>query len=276
MTGGEAGRKEALSPTAVTMFATINQWVEITSQEPPEVEPKSPLAGDARNSESLQVAHAAWAGIVHSIDHLHALRALLIQAQVLNLGAPYTLARSAMENAATAVWLLEPAQRLERLRRRLKLAHHEAWEEGELHKLLPAKALKGKRSAQERMAAIRALAVQGGLDASAVAGRFSYEKVIKAAAKTTLREDDKPDPDKLSSEELAAVMWRLCSGFAHGRTWASMSWLERQVVRTEAGVHTLQLTGGEIQRVVTVALLPCAFTTRALQLYEQRRRSPYT
>jgi hypothetical protein len=158
MTGGRASREEALSPTAVTMFTTINRWVEITGQEPPEVEPGSPLAGDARKSKSLQVAHAAWAGVVHSVDHLHALRALLIQAQVLNLGAPYTLARSAMENAATAVWLLEPAQRPERLRRRLKRAHHEAWEEGKLHELLPAKALKGKRSAQQRMAAIRALA----------------------------------------------------------------------------------------------------------------------
>jgi hypothetical protein len=276
MTGGRASREEALSPIAVTMFTTINRWVEITGQEPPEVEPGSPLAGDARKSKSLQVAHAAWTGVVHSVDHLHALRALLIQAQVLNLGAPYTLARSAMENAATTVWLLEPAQRPERLRRRLKLAHHEAWEEGKLHELLPAKALKGKRSAQQRMAAIRALAVQLGLDPSDVAGHFSYERVIKAAAKTTLSDDDKPDPDKLSPEELAAVMWRLCSAFAHGRTWPSMSWLERQVVRTEAGVHTLQLTGGEVQRVVTVALLPCAFTTRALQLYEQRRRSPYT
>src|SRR5512132_3374185 len=226
MTGGGASRKEALSPTAVTMFTTINQWVEITGQEPPEVEPGSPLAGDARKSKSLQVAHAAWAGVVHSVDHLHALRALLIQAQVLNLGAPYTLARSAMENAATAVWLLEPAQRSERLRRRLKLAHYEAREEGKLHQLLPAKALKGKRSAQDRMAAIRDLAVQLGLDASDVAGQFSWEQVIKAAAKTTLPDDDKLDPDKLSREELAAVMWRLCSAFAHGRTWAWTSWLE--------------------------------------------------
>ena len=276
MTGGRPSREETLSPTAVTMLATINQWVEITGQEPPEVEPGSPLAGDARKSPSLQVAHAAWAGIVHSVDHLHALRALLIQAQVLNLGAPYTLVRSAMENAATAVWLLEPAQRSERLRRRLKLAHYEAWEEGKLHELLPAKALEGKRSAQDRMAAIRALAVQLGLHPSDVAGQFSHEKAIKAAAKTTLPDDDEPDPDKLSSEELAAVMWRLCAAFAHGRTWASMSWLERQVVRTEAGVHTLQLSGGGVQRVVTVALLPCAFTTRALELFERRRRSPYT
>jgi hypothetical protein len=115
-----------LSPIAVTMFTTINRWVEITGQEPPEVEPGSALAGDARKSRSLQVGHAAWNGIVHGVDHLHALRALLAQAQILNLGAPYTLIRSAMENAATAVWLLEPSQRPERLRRRLKLAHHEA------------------------------------------------------------------------------------------------------------------------------------------------------
>jgi hypothetical protein len=71
------------------------------------------------------------------------------------------------------------------------------------------------------------------------------------------------------------VMWRLCSAFAHGRSWASLSWLERQVVRSEDGVLNLRLTGGDVERVITVALLPFVFTSWALQLYERRRRSPY-
>jgi hypothetical protein len=273
MTGSRAAQGGAPRLDAATMFTIIDEWVKVTGKEPPEVEPGSPLAGDARKSPSLQVAHAAWSGIVHSVDHLHALRTLLGQAQVLNLGAPYTLARSAMENAATAVWLLEPPQRPERLRRRLKLAHHEAWEEGKLHELLPAKALQDKRTAQERRAEIRALAAKLGL--SDVAGQLSYEKIIRAAGKVTLR-DYEPKPDKLSPEELAAVMWRLCSGFAHGRYWSSLSWLERQLVRSEGGVLNLRLTGGDVERVITVALLPFVFTSWALQLYEQRRHSPYT
>ncbi len=110
------------------------------------------------------------------------------------------------------------------------------------------------------MTEIRTLAAE--LDLGDVAGRLSYEEIIKAAGKATLRDDHDSEPDKLSPEELAAVMCRLCSAFAHGRSWASLSWLERQVVRSEGGV-------------ITVALLPFVFTSWALHLYEQRRRSLY-
>lgn len=256
------------------MFAVIDEWIRVTGEEPPEPEPGSPLVGDARKSPGLQVGHAAWAGIVHSVDHLHALRALLGQAKMLNLGAPYTLVRSAMENAATAVWVLEPSRRSERLRRRLKLAHHEAWEHTKLEEVLPAKALEGKRTGQQRMAEIQALAAE--LDVGEVAGRLSYEKIVREAARVTIAGDDDPEAGKLPPDQQAALAWRLGSGFAHGRYWASFSWLDRQVVRTEGGVHTLQLTGGGVDRVVTVALYPFVFTRRALQLYEQRRRSLYT
>ena len=275
MTGGEAAEEEALGPHGAIVFALIDQWVKVTGREPPEVEQGSPLYGDARNSPSLQVAHAAWTAIVHSVDHLHAFRALLGQAQIINLGVPYTLLRSAMENAATAVWLLEPRQRPERLRRRLKLAHYDAWEEGNVQELLPAKALEGKRTAQERMVEIRALAVELGLDPSDVAGRLSYDKIIRAVAETTFPDDKESTPDKLPPEDQAALVWRLCSGFAHGKNWASFSWLERQIARSEAGVHLLRLTGG-VERLVMVASFPIALTSRALELYEKRRRSPYS
>jgi hypothetical protein len=273
MTGGEAGEGDTLGPDAGAMFAMVDQWVKVTGIKPPPDEPGSALAGDARKSSSLQVGHAAWAGIVHSVDHLHALRALLGQTEILNLGAPYTLVRSAMENAATAVWLLAPSRRSERLRRRLKLGHHEAWEESKLHELLPAKALQGKRTGQERMTEIRALAVKHGI--GEVSGRLSYEKIVQEAGRVVIAPADDPEPDELAPEDLASLAWRLCSGFAHGRYWASFSWLERQVIHTEDGIHLLRLTGGDVERVVTVALFPVAFISRALQLYEQRRRSPY-
>lgn len=275
MTTDETAEGEELGPHGAIMFSLIDQFTEVTGSEPPEVEPKSALAGDARKSPSLQVAHAAWTAVVHSVDHLYALQALLGQAQIITLNAPYTLLRAALENAATAVWLLEPSQRPERLRRRLKLGYHDAWEASKLHELLPAKALEGKRSAQERMGEIRALAVRLGLDPNDVAGRLSYEKIIRAAAKSTFHDGEKSTPDRMPQEHTAALVWRLYSGFAHGKDWASFSWLEHQIVRTEAGVHTLRLSGS-VQRLVLVASYPLAMTSRALELYEKRRRSPYS
>src|SRR5205823_6269469 len=58
----------------------------------------------------------------HAVDHLHCLHALIADAQLLNMYAPYTLVRAALENASAAVWLLAPASRTERITRRLRLA----------------------------------------------------------------------------------------------------------------------------------------------------------
>jgi hypothetical protein len=132
--------------------------------------------------------------------------------------------------------------------------------------------LEGKRSAEERKSAIRALAAELGL--SGFGKGFRYQEAIRAAAKTAL-EDEEPSLDRLLPEDRAALAWRLCSAFAHGRPFASLSWLDREVVSSEGGSHVLWLTGG-IQRLMMVAEYPVKFTGRALQLYEQRRRSPYS
>jgi hypothetical protein len=136
MTGGEAAEPRASKLDAATMFGTIDDWVKLISQFPPGVEPHSPLAGDDQKIPSLRVSHAAWIGIVHSVDHLHSLRLLLDRTGALTLYAPFTLVRSAMDNAATAVWLLAPSKRSERLRRRLKLARREVREASEAYHLV--------------------------------------------------------------------------------------------------------------------------------------------
>jgi hypothetical protein len=139
------------------MFATIEDWLAMVGRASPEVEAGSPLTGDARWSPDLQVAHAAWSAVTQAIDHLHAVKTLVADARVVHTYAPFTLLRSATENAATAVWLLEPRPRTERVRRRLKLAHHEARESGKAQKLMAAEALAGKRTAEERTTEIRLL-----------------------------------------------------------------------------------------------------------------------
>jgi hypothetical protein len=60
--------------------------------------------------------------LVSAVDHLDALRALVADAHVVHARAAFTLMRAAIENAATAVWLLGPSSRDERILRRLRLA----------------------------------------------------------------------------------------------------------------------------------------------------------
>ncbi len=258
--------KQALVLDGGEMFARIEDWLGMTGLPSPEIEPGSPLAGDARKSPEHQVAHGAWMGVVHAVDHLHAVKTLIADARVVHPHATYTLLRSAMENAATAMWLLEPPPRPERLRRRLKLAHHEAWESSQVRKVLPTDAPVGKRSPQERMDAVRDLARSLHLDPSDVSGRFSYESVVRSAGEAS----------KLGAD-LSALLWRLCSGFAHGRYWASLSFLERtEIARAgESGVLDVRLSS-DVDQVLTVAQAPFLFTSTALRLYDQRRQSPFS
>jgi hypothetical protein len=89
----------------------------------------------------------------------------------------------------------------------------------------------GVRTAQERIDEIRSLAVQLGLDPHDVCGRFSYEKVVREAGEAT----------RLSAD-MTAFLWRLTSGFAHGRYWATLSTLQRQALPATGNVLNVQLT----------------------------------
>jgi len=245
------------------MFGAVDQWLAMTGRPTAAVEPGSPLAGDARRSPELQVAHAAYSAIVNAVDHLHALKTLIQDARVVHTHAPFTLLRAATEASATAVWLLDPPSRQERLRRRLKLGRHEAWEAGKARELMPQHVLGSVRSAGERIEAIKALARTNDIEPSEVCGQFSYEQVVRRAGDTT----------KLGGD-MAALLWRLCSGFAHGREWAALGFLERRELEKVADVVSLQLTS-DVGRVLLITQAPYLFTQRAVQLFDQRRRSPF-
>jgi len=150
------------------------------------------------------------------------------------------------------------------VQRCLKLARHEAWEHGQVAKLIGAEAVPGKRTAEERIGEIRALAVTLGLNVDDVCGRLSYEVVVKNAGEASGL-----------GAELTALLWRLGSGFDHGRYWASFSFLERQVVARDADdVLSVRLTS-TVEQVMTVAQIPFLLTSQALELFEAHRRSPY-
>jgi hypothetical protein len=249
--------------TPAAFFDQLDQWLALTTKPSPAVETKSPLAGDAKKSPDLQVAHAAWLGISSAIDHLHAMKAAIVDARLLHPYAPYSLLRVATENAATAVWLLAPKSRDERLQRRLRLAHNEAREQGKAREFAPDAYL-GKRTSEERITEIKDLARSLGLDAGYICGRFSYEKIVEAAG-----------DDADLSGDLAVFTWRLFSGFAHGRYWAMLGMLDQVRHPTdEPDVAQVRLTT-TVDKVIKVGHIPFVLTRHALDLFERRRRSPY-
>jgi hypothetical protein len=181
-----------------------------------EIHPRSALAADDARSSPYQVSHEVVAQIGVAVDHLHALETLIRGAQALHLGAPFSLVRPALEASATAAWILSPRSRSERIKRRLTLAAKDARDnsraEDELAAQVPV-------PLESRLNQIKSILVTA--TSSDAIPKFATTDVMKAAAAAT---GDQFHP---------VLAWMCCSGFAHGRSWASRNLLDREVFETD-------------------------------------------
>jgi hypothetical protein len=223
------------------------------------VQPGSSLAGDDQATDPYQLSHAVAAAMGHSVEHLHAIRALIIDAGVMHPAAPFTIARAAIENASIAVWLLAPASRTERVMRRLRWNWVDARDGNQFGEEINSPT--DLPTTQHRLNRIGA-AITG--DASyAHTSRATTTDIVKAADAAVDR-----------THVLAA--WRVCAGFSHGRMWTTLSVLDRTTVPSEddpdvlhayvtSSLHTLWWAVSTAWRVLT----------RAHQLYQTRRAQHY-
>lgn len=247
-------------PHVARALRQINGWQKATSQPSPVVEPGSSLSGDDAKVPTLQVSSAAYQCFTHAVDHLHAVQALLFEAKVIHTYAPYSLLRAAVEAAGEAIWLLEPSSRQERIRRCLKRAYEnvsKGKEFMELSGLQPS-----GRSHAERVREIRDLATQHGLDPNDVCGRWSTQRQLKYVDEV-VGDDD---------EALAQNLWQICSGFAHGREWATLGLLERTVHSQVGNVVQLRLSSST-EVLLNMLYMTTLLTGKAKGLYDIRRTS---
>lgn len=237
----------------------INDWQQATSKPSPVVEPGSSLSGDDAKVPTLRVSSAAYQCFTHAVDHLHAVQALVFDAKVIHTYAPYSLLRAAVEAAGEAIWLLGPKSRQERIRRCLKRAYENVSKGKEfmdLSGLQPS-----GRTHAERVQEIRDLATQHGLDPNDVCGRWSTQRQLKYVDEAV---DD--------GEAFAQILWQICSGFAHGREWATLGLLERTVHSQVDNVVQLRLsTSTEV--LLNMLYAATLLTGRAKGLYDTRRSS---
>lgn len=80
----------------------------------------SELAFDDASSIPYQVSHCVRWGLNAGIEHLHAVKTLVIDARLIHASADYTLIRGAIENLAAAYWVLHPSDRNQRVIRALR------------------------------------------------------------------------------------------------------------------------------------------------------------
>lgn len=215
-------------------FGKVDKWFARGQIEAPIPAPGSLLAADDAVLTPYHLSHAAQSALNIAVDNLHALRNLVAESHLVHPWAPFTLLRASLENAATAVWLLAPRDRDQRLVRRLRLKWADTSDMLKANELIGHV---GKRTREDHIARLQDLGRRGGLSVDQVSQVAS--RVIGYS--TIMREAGEAAPTSFGP--VVEATWMVCSGMAHGRIWAMTSLLDReQVGQSIEGVTPFRVT----------------------------------
>lgn len=227
----------------------------------PRPSPGSPLIADDGLLHPYELSHAVWHSLSHAVDHLNCLHALLKDAHVIHMYAPYSLIRSALENACAAVWMLQPARRADRVSRRLRFATNDI-RNGEDAKRLIDKV--GPRSERERIDQVRDIAKRAGVQDGEAVRKVGYWEIVKAASSTLG-----------TGATLIPFSWKLCSGMTHGDYWTTWGAAERvELPGAPPGLGTFKITAN-VQMLMYVTTFAADMTKLGWHLYDLRSRPPF-
>lgn len=213
------------------------------------VHPGSALALDGEASAEFDPLPAQVRGLIHAtVDNLHAVGALLLDARVLHTYAPYALCRAGIEASAVAWWLLTPQDRTERVLRSLRLLWTDAQDQ--------ARAVDGPST--EPLTEARKADIKRAAAASSIPDGSAFAPVHTTNVLRLMRDAD------LGFDPL--ITWRLCSGMTHARRWPLLVATDIEKVGPAAtGGHEYRVTGSE-------KMLYYAFHTAMLTWQEAMRR----
>ncbi|MFG1946144.1 hypothetical protein [Nonomuraea sp. NPDC048826] len=213
-----------------------------------EVGPTSPLTQDDVGMEGYKVSTVVTNSIMAAVDHVLTLRSLVTGAREITNAAPWTLLRGVIEPSSVAVWILDEPDRAQRRERALRVWRHDMKERSKWEKDAGVVPPPPGKKATERMKDIEEIAKRLGLRPQQVVQDLHYSTTVRDAGQAV----------GLSGTE-ALVRWRECSGFAHGRTWASVK-LSQPVsatrLRDRDGVMVaLTLSETDLERVASLATI---------------------
>ncbi|MBM0128054.1 hypothetical protein [Pimelobacter simplex] len=189
--------------------------------------PRTALAGDNAATAPFQTTHAVMQLLNAGIDNLNGVRHLVFGrpgteplSAVLHQSAHFVLARGAIENLATAIWLIGPRSRADRVERVLR------WHAKNVHDQHAATdplGLTGGRTKAEKYAQLEELMLKATGQPRPLGKGYRMTDVLADVDRRT------GDDQHLST----LFIWQLCSGFAHARPWASLGLLEREILETD-------------------------------------------
>ncbi|GLI00682.1 hypothetical protein Pa4123_59580 [Phytohabitans aurantiacus] len=274
-----SNEEQALINKLMALLQVTEQWIERTY---PTAQPGSAFAGDDAKIHPYEVSHQASQSMGVAVDHLHSMRMALTGTgdNVLRIHtyAPLSLTRVALENAALALWLSSPAQRPERILRRLRL---------EMANLKAVKSFFGRPNPQQdaeiqrRKDRVNELAFQAGVVTNAVlaANPTASEEDIKAATRTALT--NKPTATEIVQDagqiaqlidgdnNLALMLWRVCSAVAHGDRWVLTAFDIEVIGPSTPGVSDVRITA-PTDLLVAGVQVALAMYGAAYRVYDQR------
>jgi hypothetical protein len=238
---------------------TARQSQEIGMLVGADLGPGSALVGDDRASNPYKVSQSALRALSIATEHLHAFEALIVEAGYLHLSAPFTLIRASIETASSAVWLLEPTSRSERVLRSLRVGVGDA--------------IDGDRVATELGLPVNRPLAERRAQVDTLARRVGHVGVVRPATSTEIVRAASAAAGS-ALDVLAA--WRTCSGFAHGRVWAMLSVLDReeQLPGSSSGDVLLKVTSS-LDRVLWPAWAASDVIEHGLDRYRLLSASPY-
>ena len=225
------------------------------------VQPGSQLAADDADSDPYQVSHCARSCLNAGVDHLHAARQLILDEPItLHANADYSLIRGALENFGTAFWVLHPPQRKVRIERALRwMVQNFLDQERAVERLQ----LPGYVPASVRVDEIVAMAESADCNLTRLRGGYASTYVLKYA-------------DEHSTAINPFLMWQLCSAFAHGRQWASITMNAMEVLSTpEPGLQRVRFTSDH-KRLLAAGLPAFHLMTDVIGFFTDRARASPT
>jgi hypothetical protein len=226
----------------IESLAKVHKWkADLMGSEPsPKATPKpgSDLDGDNAASYPYEVSHAAWMTMMAATDHLTCLEATFFQsgplsAQMhLHIYAQLTLVRASFENAAQAVWLLQPDERRARILRRLQQEYAEI---RELDKVKAEGSQQPQPTRAERLADLAARAQPLGISATEINDGHGYSAMVEAAG------------ERIGiGRSKALLIWKACSALAHGEVRGSLAYLSMRVFDGPSPDMALGQVGGNL------------------------------
>lgn len=214
----------------------------------------SSLHGDDSAASPYQVSHVLRLCLTAAVDHLHAVKVLVVDTGVLHVAAPSSLSQGALENLATAYWIVGPSKRDERIERALR------WHAQNVKDSDKASAGLNLPNHKTRESKLQKLYTVG-------ATRGIGEKTIRDGYRSTAAVEytgaNAPDLP------LGVVLpWMLCSGFAHGRPWAYLGSLDREESARDDDIINVKLTS-DLGRALYPALSALQLLERFLRPLQQ-------